>query len=208
MTIRTLQPDAAAGIDTYVGLLSPDTNSDTAEFLGVRGWPTTKENALIKFDLSGLAGATIISATLSLYGLGSGSSGTFDIYRILAANSTWTKAGATWNHTDGANHWAGDAGSDGGADAGCSQSGTDHSATLIATGAFNSTAGQESTFALDLTEFGLMVAANHGVIIKDAAVSAGEKQPGSSNNSTAGRRPKLVIDYLGSGSPWYQYAQG
>jgi len=198
MTTLTLQPAAAAGIDTSVQEGNADTNYGTDAQIDVLGFASVRSNGLLKFDLSGIpAGAEIISATLSLFGLGGGSNGTLNIFRILAANSGWTEDGATWNYANSANEtrWAGDAASNGGTDAGCSVSGTDHSATTMGQISHSHTADTEGSTELDLDEFALMWANNYGMVIKDSTASATTKQPASSDNPTAGRRPKLVIEY-------------
>jgi hypothetical protein len=114
MTTLTLQPAAAAGIDTYTQQGNPNTNYGSNATIEIRGWEGVRSNGLIKFDLAGIpAGAEIISATLSLFGQGGGSDGTLNIFRILAANPGWTEGGATWNYANSANEtrWAGDAAS-------------------------------------------------------------------------------------------------
>ena len=133
MTTLTLQPDATDGIDTYVYEASANANFGTGVTLSLIGFAALRQRVLIKFDLSSIpAGATIDSATLTLYGQGSGADNTpLAVHRILAASGSWTEAGATWNFQDGVARWAGDAASDGGTDAGCTQSGTDFSATTM-----------------------------------------------------------------------------
>ena len=100
--------------------------------------------SLIKFDLSSIPdGATIDSATIYFYeSYHFGAQAyTGTLYRIKAANSGWAEgtknaaaaaAGESCWHalaSDGASGittaWAGDTGSNGGTDAGCSVSGTD-----------------------------------------------------------------------------------
>jgi len=116
--------------------------------------------------------------------------------RILAANSGWTEA-ATWNYADGASiRWAGDVGANGGADAGCYVSGTDHSATPLATFSWvGESPPKENTVAFDLTEFGLMWANNYGFVVWEAAGSVATKGFYASDHATASLRPRLVIDY-------------
>jgi hypothetical protein len=103
--------------------------------------------------------------------------------------------------------WAGDAGSDGGADAGCSQAGTDFAASTLgslAIGDYNLPAGYVGSIPLDMTELGNMVAANYGSVIFTNATPGND--PASSDHATAGYRPKLVVDYTEGGAtvkPWY-----
>ena len=198
MTILTLQPDTTNGLDTYVNQASPNSSGGATDpTLSILGLATIQRRGLIKFDLSSIpAGATIDSAILTLYGQGSGADNLpLAVHRILVASGLWTEAAATWNFQDGVNRWTGDAASDGGTDAGCTQSGTDFSATTMASGNFDNAAGVGTDYVLDVTEFTLMVAANYGMLIRTTSGSAGNAQPGSSDNSTAARRPKLVVDY-------------
>jgi hypothetical protein len=153
-------------------------------------------NGLLKFDLSGIpGGATIDSATLYLYGVVAGN-GTFDIYRILPANGTWTEAEAMWNYqADNSFRWVGDTDNDGGVDAGASVKGEDYSSDMLGQMAFVGTDGTENQVALDLTEFAAMIADNYGMIIMDNGSSATYKYPATSDHVTAARRPKLVVYY-------------
>jgi hypothetical protein len=206
MATLTLQPDGAAGIDTHVRQNSANTNYATYQYEEACGYTGSKEHAFFKFDLSSLSGVTISDATLYLYGVGGGNSNTLNIYRVLAASGGWTEANATWNYAVASStRWAGDTGNDGGADAGGGVSGTDHSGTLMGTASFSATAGAETSFALNVTEFAAMVAANYGIIVKSGVTSYTVMQMASSDNATAARRPKLVVDYTPAVTfrPWY-----
>lgn len=210
MAQLVIQPDGAAGCDTYVDQYFPDTNYGTSVTIAITGWSGFRQRALFKFDLSGIpAGATITG--VSFVGWSSTvNDGTLNFARILAANSGWTEA-ATWNYADGASvRWAGDTGNDGGADAGCYVSGTDHSATPLASFSWvGESPAKENTVAFDLTEFGLMWAANYGFVVWEAAGSVAAKGMYTSDCETASYRPKLVVEYTagGGGNPWYAYAQ-
>lgn len=196
MATLTLQPDEAAGCDTWYNLSAPDTAYPTSAYIEVNGYSLVLTFGLLKFDLSGLpAGAVINSAKLYLYGSGGFYGGVINLNRILPANSGWTEA-ATWNHKDGASaHWAGDTAGNHGADAGCSVSGTDYSGTLLGSATFAQADNAETEFVLDATEFGLMIANNQGIILRSGSASNYNYQPASSSDSTASSRPKLVVDY-------------
>lgn len=197
------QPDAAAGVDTVIYNWAADNNYSTDSYAEV----TLNSNILTKFDLSTLEDTTIDAATLSFYVQDAVAWGTrsVKVSRILAANSAWTESGATWNYAVATStRWAGDAGSNGGTDAGCSVSGTDYSSTPLATKNMDSgfAVNSEFAFTLDGTEFTAMVDANYGMVVTctaDADLSAFY----TSDYTTAGSRPKLVVDYTEGGGTAY-----
>ena len=210
----TLQPDGDAGIDTFLNKYSTSRDSiyGTQVSLDLVG-STNQRRSLLKFNLAALAGVTISSATLSfwIYEAKGWGTSALKCHRILAANSGWTEAGATWNHAvHDTVHWAGDADSDGGDDAGCTVSGTDYAAAAMATGSVGTDAvGTQFDLTLDTTEFASMVAANYGLVLFDTG-NPDSYSFDSSDGSTAGERPKLVVEYTeagGGGNPWYAYAQ-
>jgi hypothetical protein len=204
--------DATTAFDTYVATGSSTDRSGAWELKA--GCLTGSESALalFKFTLTSLEGATITDADLYLYdGTISTVAATYHVNRILSANSGWLES-AIWDYADGSGNtdrWAGDTGNDGGADAGCSISGTDYSSTDLSTLALSSgSSGTERDFDLDNTEFANMVNANYGLVVYN---------PGtyerwyfcSSDNGTTGYRPKLVVTYTeaAAGNPYYAYAQ-
>ena len=197
-TILTLQPDASAGIDTYVAENVPDGNYGGLASLAVGAFMGIRTFSLVRFDLSSIPqGSTINSAILYLYGSGNGNNTHFYINRILPANSAWTEGGATWNYAVASTtRWAGDADNNGGTDAGCSVAGTDYASTLLGTMAYKRTLGTENFSALSVVEFALMLAANHGILIRDQGGGFGSKQPLSSDYLTVpAYRPKLLVNY-------------
>ncbi|WP_077487838.1 phytase [Sinomonas mesophila] len=86
---ETLAPTA----DAYVSSAATTTNYGTASKLAVDNSPV--ENAYLKFDLSGLAGRTIVSAKLELRATTSGSKGTQNVR--LVTEDTWTESGLTYS---------------------------------------------------------------------------------------------------------------
>ena len=175
-------PDPTSGLDTELRQGSATSNFGTDTAVGANASATVGRTGLIKFDLSSIPGdATIDDATLYVYNATLvGGAATLTWYRILAANSTWTEAAATWNKTDGSTNWAGDTGGDGGADAGCSVSGTDYSSTAIGSSVWASSEAvdTEHIITLNTTEFAAMVDANHGMAM----------------------RPRLVVNYTLAGA--------
>lgn len=187
-----------ADIDTNTDLVSPDTNYGSSLTLTIRGDASIRAIGLIKLDLTSIpALATINAATLYLYGSGSGFSGTVNIYRVLPANSAWTEADTTWNYAVASSiRWAGDSGSDGGSDAGCSVSGTDYSSTEMGDIYIDSTSlGVETSATLDISEFNLMRQDNYGLALVDLTGAVLAKMPISSDYPTSAYHPKLVVNY-------------
>ncbi|MGY4543303.1 myo-inositol-hexaphosphate 3-phosphohydrolase [Arthrobacter sp. UYNi723] len=82
-----------ATADTYVSSAATTTNYGTAPKLAVDNSPV--ENAYLKFDLSALAGKTIVSAKLQLRATTSGSLGTQNV-RLVTVD-TWTESGLTYS---------------------------------------------------------------------------------------------------------------
>ena len=215
-----LQPDAAAGIDTQL-FRGNDAGQDDTPYPTVTssafGQNTNVwcQHALIKFDLTGIpVGATVSTVTFYLYRANANTewdSAAYDFwYRVLVANSAWTEAQATWKHCkkDTNAHWAGDAGADGGVDAGCSQSGTDYDSTelghITVPADDASPTGTEYSCAFNLTEFAEMQVANYGML-GCGSRALNYHSMCLSDHATAGYRPKLVVDYtLPAGAALFQ----
>ena len=193
----TLQPDAAAGVDTMVSE-SNNTYIDYGTNPQMWAQETTvggdRRRALIKFDLSSLPVApTYNTITLSLWtaNVADGVQ-TIKVYRILDANNGWTEALATWDHAvEDTVEWAG--GSNG-----CGVSGTDYTATEIASQ--NRSGGappSEEVLSLNATEFETMRGSNNGMIV----IQIPDKKFRdyvkfyTSDHTTSGNRPKLYVDY-------------
>jgi hypothetical protein len=195
--------DATTYIDTF--LVEPYPDNTAAASIELRNIYITdnRQPSLLKFTLSSLSGATIASANLYLYTLDTyptGNTGNI-VRRILSGNQYWTEANATWNYQDGSgggHRWAGDTGSDGGSDAGCSVSGTDYSSSALGAYTYTAWTAQyaEKNLSLDTTEFSSMVSANYGMIL--TSTNAGNHTFCSSDHATTGYRPKLVVEYTTS----------
>lgn len=214
--VYSTQP--ANGQDTWLNYSSPDNNYGGTIYLRVRKASDTVDSwrvttGLVKFDLTPLIGATINSATfyMRLFGSGWTQRYNFACNRILSANDGWVAGtndgvaqtgSSDWNYKVRATtRWIGDVAGDGGADAGCSQSGVDWSATNIgsyALGNQNLADGWEMVVPLNVSELTTMVSGNYGMLLH---INAGNGTGGSStdfysaNCSTETYRPKLVVDY-------------
>lgn len=194
-----IRPDAAAGIDTRVDEHAPDGPGSTHTRISLWGLTDWRTNGLLKFDFSSLPeGSVILSATLSLWNdLVRGGTATVTAHRILPANSGWTE-GATWNYAiPSSQRWAGDTGGDGGADAGCSVSGADYSATALGASDWASSepVGTRHDFVLNVAEVEAMRADNHGLVLFTAA-TARYADIATSDHPTESVRPMLTLTYF------------
>ncbi len=86
---KTFTPSA----DSYVNQQYPDQNYGTSSTLYVDGSPVKR--AYLRFDVSGLSGYTVASATLKLYARSSLSAG---ISVDQETTHTWTETGITYNN--------------------------------------------------------------------------------------------------------------
>lgn len=192
MTVLTIQPtgDGTAKKDTWIYAGTPTTNYGTGVDIEVGFNGSGILHGLIQFDLSTLpAGAIVSSAVLTLKTTGTTPVAfTLKIHRILAANSSWTETGATWNKQDGSADWAGSVG--------CSTANTDYSSTEMGSQAIDTNTDKSYDINLTVSEVNNMIATNRGMLLKSSneAVSGyGLFYP--ADNGTAGNRPKLVITY-------------
>ncbi|HEV8337094.1 MAG TPA: DNRLRE domain-containing protein [Candidatus Polarisedimenticolia bacterium] len=104
-TTIVLQPDPAAGADTYVAFASNVQNYGAEAQLTTNSQSNGGSRGLVRFDLSSIpAGATISSATFEMYHYFSRSalSESLRVHRLTRA---WTEPGATWRAYDGVNSW-------------------------------------------------------------------------------------------------------
>lgn len=198
MTTYTSQPDATSGIDTYVQEAAPTTAAGTNANLIVAGSGSSRNLALVKFDLSSIpAGADVSAATLSLWSNVTSPAADIllSVYRVLDANSGWAE-GATWDYADGsAVRWAGDSAANGGSDAGCSVSGTDYTATAAGTVTVLASTASGTKFDITLTDTVIetMLSGNNGFLL--GSNNTANLRFRSSDHGTASTRPKLVIEY-------------
>lgn len=187
MTTLTLQPDATAGVDTWLAQSLPTTNLGTNALFLIGGDGANASRALIKFDLSSLpSNAVISSATLSIYATvdEATTASTIRVYRQIRA---WTEAGATWNTYDGSTSWQ-TAGGFGALD--CEQTDIGSRATT-ATETVNAF---KDILLTPTTKAGLDL--GNGWLIKtDNETLADRYRYSSSDAATAANRPKLVIVY-------------
>jgi len=188
MPTYTSQPDGTTGIDTYITNYAATTNygSSTSLIVGetdsdTDGWQNT---FLVKFDLSSIPSFVILSTSES-----AGNARSMSVYRCLRA---WTEGGATWNKYDGANNWG---------TAGARNTSTDRESSSIGSISLSATeANGEKTISLDASKIQEIVSGsftNNGFICDMPAAQVNDQHIfASSDNATAGYRPKLVVEYL------------
>ncbi len=192
MTIATIQPDATAGIDTY---LSNGANA-AVNYGAMTTMPIGSvfalgvdvlNRAIIRIDLTTLGRRPIINtATLTLKGVAGGTmtsgSGTFTCRRMSVTD--WTEAGATWNTKNGVTAWA-----TAGGDYVATNAATD---TLAATGnlEFNVTAMVQAMIDEGLAQADFIVSGVEGVAGVDNYLTFG-----SSDHAGSASRPSLAVNY-------------
>ena len=192
----TLQPDAAAGIDTELLSLYPTINRGTSATISIGEANDAADimRVLIKFDLSSLPdNATLTTNTLSLYCLTDYSENARTV-RVFRQKRAWlegtqgwgTGTGATWNKYDTTNDWQ-TAGAFGAND--CEQ-------TDIGSRAFTATETVNAfkDFVLTPTTKATLDLGN-GWLIKSDTETNDRYDYASSDGATAGQRPKLVTVY-------------
>ncbi|MEK6988046.1 MAG: DNRLRE domain-containing protein, partial [Candidatus Thermoplasmatota archaeon] len=175
----TLQPDPAAGQDSYLdGTPGSKTNNfGTATTMLLNNSGSTVQRPVIRFDLTALpANAFIDGATLQLYeNSGVGNSFTADLHYLTTA---WNEATVTWNAP-----WT--------------SAGGDFSGYVATQAPLTNTAGWVSwnvTQLVDLWYRGRL--ANDGVILTMPSQGVGsQKSFYTSDWTTASQRPQLTINY-------------
>lgn len=185
-----LQPDGDAGLDNciYSDAATQNNATVTTALIGEQGAPVVGRvrRLLIKFDLSTLSvDAVLTSAVLSLYEVTNNADvdGTIRVYRSKRA---WVEDESTWNIYSTGNNWqtAGGFGADD-----CEQA-------AIGERAFTAleSINEFKDFPLTPTSKANLDLGN-GWLIK----AVGELNDGhsfaTSDNATAGNRPKLVVQY-------------
>ncbi|MDV2502681.1 MAG: DNRLRE domain-containing protein [bacterium] len=197
-----LQPDATAGLDTWINQGNSSDNHETDTKLEIGDQDGAGSNAsrvLIEFDVSSIPSSdTVTSATLSLYeydaaDTASVSSWAAGLRRVLV---DWAEAQATWDDYSTSNAWTtGGAGSDGN-DRSASDSA---SLTLDGTAAGAFVAWTGATLDDDVQKLvDGTYSNNYGWLLQaPTAENQGSSTAWnffrSSDYATAGDRPKLVV---------------
>jgi Disaggregatase related repeat len=205
----TLQPDGAAGKDALIYSDAATTNYGTNVdcYLGdVSASASHALRILIAFDVSGVpAGATVNSATLSLWEFAAGVAGggpaswAANVHRVLV---NWVEAQATWNILSTGNNWG---------TAGCSNA-TDRSATpsailtLDGAAAAGFVSWSGAGLVADVQAWVDGTATNYGWLLTAPGAEFLGTTPLAYNQfylsdytTDAAKRPKLVIAYTEAG---------
>lgn len=195
------------------GTENRNTGADTRVITG--GIPDGPRHALMRFNLTSLAGqfASISKVTLRLFW--QSNSGAFDstpdtlrVYRVASANSAWVEGNgfahltsdpgwSTWSHRIfGTTSWAGTAGAN--------TAGTDYVNTIIGSKAYTLSEVAGDAFDIDLTDTSFVadwVAGNNSGLYLRTLAEDGQAIFHSSESTTASLRPQLIIEYSATGAP-------
>lgn len=185
MSSVTIQPST---IDTYLYSAAPTVCNGAAAGLYVRPTVSAICRTLVSFDFSAVvpAGATITLATLSLYCSTSLSNRVITVYRLLRTD--WVEAQTTWNIYKTGSNWG---------TAGALGSGVDFTPTDAAT-ANSVSVGQwlnETVTAQVQTALDSVAGVAHFLVADVGATDAENNGYASRENTAAGNRPKLYIEY-------------
>lgn len=171
-----VQPNATIGKDTWVGANEPTSNHGSQSALYFGGYNGSEFRLYIEFDESDLGPANSVEdARIDLYMFSQNGfiyGYNYGVYRVDAA---WSETGLTWNNQPAC-----------AAEASYVISGDDWQAGY----------GQWQSIEdlADLVKFWIdNPTENYGVVIKPVAGFYGYPQFWSSDYSTAGSRPKLVV---------------
>ncbi len=195
--------------DMLLNPAAPTHNTGTHTSLALDGHGAQIQHNLLRFNLSAIpANATCISAKLCLYHNYAPEGDAYcngDVFSIAEANKDWIEGTGNFDialagepcwdalEADGSEEvqtaWAGSAG--------CSTSGTDYESTSLGSFSFymDEVLGHEYTIDLLASRIEDWFGAsntNYGIII---IPTSGDMHVGSSDNSTPGYRPKLVVTY-------------
>ena len=191
MPTYTTQPDATAGIDTWLDDLSATTNRGTQTTFYVAHYDDRGDNkegkAVIRFAASEIPrGSRVITGTLSLYVTNLGS--TAQPIIIGETLKPWVEDEATWNIYSSGNNWS----TAGGAE------GKDY--TTKGSPAASTPGSAGSTFEQDVTNIVRRRSMNTRVfdffMVQDGTTEmSSQTNFDSSDSSTSGRRPELVVVY-------------
>ena len=200
-TIVTLQPDATAGLDTFISNFAATTNYGTSAELqvGESNADAAVQRGLLKFDLSSIpSGSTITSAilTLTLYHAGSFRASNNRTMYANRMKRAWVESEATWNIYSSGNNWA---------TAGGGTNASDVDFTAFGNVAMTTSDADESEKSITLSaslvqEWLDGTFTNNGLMLSMGTESDDMYIFHSSDGATSSKRPKLVITYTSNTS--------
>lgn len=188
VTCTTLQPNATTGKDAYIKQEKPDERRGGDSELSIKTETGKLERSLLQFDLSSLpAGATVNSATLSLY-VKAASGGAVTI-NARGLTADWTESEVTWKARNKAANqlWT--------------TQGGDFGATVSSTSVDDTKDVWRSwNVATLVTGWLSNPASNFGVILESPVTNPKtDKVFKSSDDGTSAQRPKLEVCYSTGG---------
>lgn len=188
MSVVTYQ----ANHDTYINQAATTTNYGTGDSVLVSGYSGNVKKGLVSWDLSAASASKLVGGKLRLY-VNSNTVGTITVtvYRLLKAfgenTATWIKASASVN-------WSSKG----------MGSGTDYSATAMATSTWTS---ENAWYDLDITslaELKLMVTDNYGVVvIVTSGTDSGTHGFEAVDKFGSANEAQLILTYASDGDPAY-----
>lgn len=189
--------------DTYVDEAIPANTYMGVTPLLIKGGAGTRNNGLMRFDLSSIpSGARVISAALHVHNsLAEIFPNVINLHRVKVENQAWV-GGCSWNYMfmGTLNRWEGDAGLDGGPDAGCSVADTDYFSTVVGQIVFPGgvAANTELVATLDVSEVQQMIGPeppwkNQGFLLLNPGAT--RLYLHSVESATPDYRPELVLTY-------------
>jgi hypothetical protein len=176
-------------LDTTIVQNAPDdTTYGTEDILWLNGYTATYViGLLLKFTLSSVPSINnILSATVSVYCSTYADNIHIDCYRVLRA---WDET-ATWNKYSGANSWG---------TAGCNNTSTDRSSTSMGDTHLTGTGWLD--YPLNLTEFGLLLASNNGIMLRGSDTGNDSQFYAREYATDTTLRPKLTVVYRDIANP-------
>ena len=185
VTTVTIQPGLADGKDTRLLENWPDDfSSGDGKNVGIDSIWTKTIRCLMEFNLSTIpSGAVVRNATL-LVDLMTGNAKNPINFNIYAMTNNWTEDEATWNSASSMRPWA--------------TPGGDYNPVVFFSGTMTKVPGWYPINVSRLVDFWLKgILANYGMImIPDTSnTTSMSKYFYSSEETTAGARPKLVVNY-------------
>lgn len=185
------QPDDATGLDTWINSGNANANYGAEMYISTGNYIAyagSVRRSLIKFDLSNVPTAAVVSSATLALNLFAADSDTACVVSVYRQKRSWVEAEATWNvYSTGAN-WE-TAGGFGAADCEQTPLGSLNYAAAESVGTKTFSLAGASKAALDL---------GYGWLIRSNVESRDGYSYRSSGHTTEATRPKLTVEYTDS----------